>query len=64
MSSSPVFSSPFTSDAFRVKVGLAEDPDYREHDLYEPDTSPHGQVYEGGAAPRSATVSRISERGE
>jgi pyridoxal 5'-phosphate synthase pdxS subunit len=24
MSSSPVFSSPFTSDAFRVKVGLAE----------------------------------------
>jgi cell division inhibitor SepF len=45
-----------------VYFGLAEDPEYREHDLYEPDTSPHGQVYEGGTAPRSATVSRISER--
>ena len=45
-----------------VYFGLAEDPDYGEHDLYEPDTAPHGQVYEGGAAPRSATVSRISER--
>ena len=45
-----------------VYFGLAEDPDYREHDVYEPDTAPHGQVYEGGSAPRSATVSRISER--
>lgn len=45
-----------------VYFGLAEDPDYHEHDLYEPDTAPHGQVYEGGSAPRSATVSRISER--
>jgi cell division inhibitor SepF len=45
-----------------VYFGLAEDPDYQEHDLYEPDTSPHGQVYEGGSAPRPATVSRISER--
>ena len=45
-----------------VYFGLAEDPDYQEHDLYEPDTAPHGQVYEGGSAPRSATVSRISER--
>ena len=45
-----------------VYFGLAEDPDYQEHDVYEPDTIPHGQVYEGGAAPRSATVSRISER--
>ena len=45
-----------------VYFGLAEDPDYQEHDLYEPDTAPHGQVYESGAAPRSATVSRISER--
>ncbi len=45
-----------------VYFGLAEDPDYQEHDVYEPDTVPHGQVYEGGAAPRSATVSRISER--
>ena len=45
-----------------VYFGLAEDPDYHEHDVYEPDTAPHGQVYESGAAPRSATVSRISER--
>jgi cell division inhibitor SepF len=45
-----------------VYFGLAEDPEYAEHDLYEPDTAPHGQVYEGGSAPRSATVSRISER--
>ena len=45
-----------------VYFGLAEDPDYQEHDIYEPDTVSHGQVYEGGAAPRSATVSRISER--
>ena len=35
-----------------VYFGLAEDPDYREHDVYEPDTAPHGQVYE--AAPRRA----------
>jgi cell division inhibitor SepF len=46
-----------------VYFGLAEDPEYHEQDLYEPDTAPHGQVYEGAAsAPRSATVSRISER--
>ncbi len=43
-----------------VYFGLAEDTGYGEHDLYEPDTAPHGQVYE--AAPRSATVSRIGER--
>jgi cell division inhibitor SepF len=42
-----------------VYFGLAEDPEYHEHDLYEPDTAPHG--YEP-AGPRSATVSRISER--
>jgi cell division inhibitor SepF len=42
-----------------VYFGLAEDPEYREHDLYEPETAPHGQVYEPS---RSATVSRISER--
>jgi cell division inhibitor SepF len=45
-----------------VYFGLAEDPDYREHDIYEPDTAPHGQVYETGAPRGSATVSRISER--
>jgi cell division inhibitor SepF len=43
-----------------VYFGLAEDPDYT-HDVYEPDTAPHGEVYET-APPRPATVSRISER--
>src|SRR5687767_4479087 len=45
-----------------VYFGLAEDPDYQDGDVYEPDTAPHGQVYESSSAPRSATVSRISER--
>lgn len=45
-----------------VYFGLAEDPDYREHDVYEPDTAPHGQVYESSAPRGSASVSRISER--
>ena len=44
-----------------VYFGLAEDPDYREYDVYEPDTAPHGQVYENAPA-RPANVSRISER--
>ena len=26
-----------------VYFGLAEDPEYGEHDLYEPDTAPHGR---------------------
>jgi cell division inhibitor SepF len=43
-----------------VYFGLAEDDGYHEADLYEPDTAPHGQVYE--TSPRTATVSRISER--
>jgi cell division inhibitor SepF len=42
-----------------VYFGLAEDAEYGEHDVYEPDTAPHG--YES-TAPRPATVSRISER--
>jgi cell division inhibitor SepF len=45
-----------------VYFGLAEDPDYREHDIYEPDTARQGQVYETAAPRSSATVSRISER--
>jgi cell division inhibitor SepF len=45
-----------------VYFGLAEDPEYHEHDPYEPDTAPHGEVYERSPAPRSASVSRISER--
>ena len=44
-----------------VYFGLAEDPDYREQDPYEPDTARQGQVYES-SAPRTSTVSRISER--
>jgi cell division inhibitor SepF len=44
-----------------VYFGLAEDPEYADQDLYEPDTAAQGQVYES-SAPRSATVSRISER--
>ena len=44
-----------------VYFGLAEDPHYHEQDVYEPDTAPHGQVYEPPPQ-RSATVSRISER--
>jgi cell division inhibitor SepF len=45
-----------------VYFGLAEDPEYRDQDLYEPDTIPHGEVYESSAPRGSATVSRISER--
>src|SRR5215207_7361384 len=46
-----------------VYFGLAEDPDYHEPDLYEPETGTHGATrtaYEG-AAPR-ATVSRLGDR--
>ena len=43
-----------------VYFGLAEDPEYSEHDLYEPDTAPHGEIYE--TAPRQTAVSRLSER--
>ena len=54
-----------------VYFGLAEDPEYSEHDLYEPDTAPHGQVYEGGSAPRCtpersparAPIGAIMEKG-
>jgi cell division inhibitor SepF len=45
-----------------IYFGLAEDPEYREDDLYEPDTVPHGQVPETAAPRGSANVSRISER--
>ena len=45
-----------------VYFGLAEDPEYHEPDPYDPDTARHGEVYERSAAPRSASVSRISER--
>lgn len=45
-----------------VYFGLAEDPDYHEPDLYEPETGTHGAAtttYE--PAPR-ATVSRLGDR--
>ena len=47
-----------------VYFGLAEDPEYREYDEYEPDTAPHGhgQVHETAPSRSSGTVSRISER--
>jgi cell division inhibitor SepF len=45
-----------------VYFGLAEDPEYQEPDLYEPDTA-EGHAYEPGvSSARTATVSRISER--
>ena len=44
-----------------VYFGLAEDPGY--DDVYEPDTATEGGVYQSSSsAPRTATVSRISER--
>jgi cell division inhibitor SepF len=44
-----------------VYFGLAEDPEYQEADLYEPDTGTQGEYYESSAA-RSGTVSPIRER--
>ena len=46
-----------------VYFGLAEDHDYHEADLYEPETGTHGAAtttYE--AAPRAASVSRLGDR--
>lgn len=46
-----------------VYFGLADDPEYHDEDIYEPDTDAEGHSYAAPApAPRSATVSRISER--
>jgi len=42
-----------------VYFGLAEDPEYREPDLYEPDTGTQGEYYD---APRAGTVSPIRDR--
>ena len=33
-----------------VYFGLAEDPEYGEHDVYEPDTGTQGEVYDAPAA--------------
>jgi cell division inhibitor SepF len=42
-----------------VYFGLAEDPEYQEPGLYEPDTGTQGEYYD---APRSGTVSPIRDR--
>jgi cell division inhibitor SepF len=44
-----------------VYFGLAEDPEYREGELYEPDTGTEGELYEAPSA-RGGTVSPIRER--
>jgi cell division inhibitor SepF len=44
-----------------VYFGLAEDPEYQESDLYEPDTGTQGEYYETSTG-RSGTVSPIRER--
>jgi cell division inhibitor SepF len=43
-----------------VYFGLAEDPEYADHEIYEPETGTE-RVYES-APSRSATVSRLGER--
>jgi cell division inhibitor SepF len=43
-----------------VYFGLAEDPEYQEADLYEPDTGQQGELYESPAA--RGTVSPIRRR--
>src|ERR671924_1320563 len=44
-----------------VYFGLAEDPEYSESDLYEPETGAQRELYEA-PAPRSASVSPLRER--
>ena len=44
-----------------VYFGLAEDPEYQETGLYDPDTGTQGELYDA-PAPRSATVSPIRRR--
>ena len=44
-----------------VYFGLAEDPEYQEPDLYEPDTGTQGEYYDAPAG-RSGTVSPLRER--
>ena len=43
-----------------VYFGLAEDPEYQEPDLYEPETGAQGEYYEGPS--RSGTGSPLRER--
>jgi cell division inhibitor SepF len=46
-----------------VYFGLAEDPDYHEPDLYEPETGTHQSVgYEDSRPAPRATVSRLGDR--
>jgi cell division inhibitor SepF len=44
-----------------VYFGLAEDPEYSESELYEPETGSQRELYEA-PAPRSGTVSPLRER--
>src|SRR5215218_11492359 len=44
-----------------VYFGLAEDPEYQEPELYEPDTGTQGELYES-SPPRPATVSPLRDR--
>src|ERR671931_835562 len=44
-----------------VYFGLAEDPEYSESELYEPETGSQRELY-GAPAPRSGTVSPLRER--
>ncbi|MGH2924790.1 MAG: cell division protein SepF [Solirubrobacterales bacterium] len=44
-----------------VYFGLAEDPEYQESDLYDPDTGTQGEVYDSPAL-RPASVSPIRRR--
>ncbi|MDQ3572884.1 MAG: cell division protein SepF [Actinomycetota bacterium] len=45
-----------------VYFGLAEDHEYHEADLYEPETATHGATSGYESAPRSASVSRLGDR--
>jgi len=44
-----------------VYFGLAEDPEYQDQDLYDPDTGTQGEVYDAPAS-RPASVSPIRQR--
>jgi len=44
-----------------VYFGLAEDPEYSDQELYEPETGAHGEYYEA-PAPRGGTVSPLRGR--
>ena len=45
-----------------VYFGLAEDPDYHEPGLYEPETGTHATTQYDAPAPRTPTVTRLGDR--